>query len=119
MADELTITASLALVKNNISATKSVSAITVDVAGTGYQKGVQNIGTSEEAIAVGGVGTNGYIMITNLDATNYVKVRPATGVADLIRIAPGDVCLFRCEAAAPFAIADTAACDIEVMLVES
>jgi hypothetical protein len=49
-----------------------------------------------------------------------MEIRADTGVADLIRLEPGDVCLFRVtDDATPYGIADTAAVEFEYLLIEA
>ena len=91
--------------------------ITPTVAGTQIMDNVQNIGTSEVAILLGDVATGGYWFVQNMDATNFVTLRSATGVTGLIKLLAGEWAIFRTNAgaAAPFAIADTAACDVRFL----
>lgn len=87
---------------------------------------VQNIGITEEAITLGDVSTPVYAFFRNLDPTNFVELRVATGGAKFARLDPdsnADGKNFPCclrlgsGATAPYAIADTAACNIQIMLV--
>lgn len=119
MANELTLSASLKFVKGVKNASFGKSGIQLDVAGKNYALKTQTIGTSEEAIALGDVATPGYILVYNSDSTNFVSIRSGTGAANLVKIPAGGVALFDCEASAPYAIADTAAVDIEYLLVEA
>ena len=122
MANEITLSASLAFAKGTIaSITRSVSSLSRDVAGSKVIVNVQNINTSEEAIQIGDAGAGGYMFLKNLDATNYVQIKPGTGDDPLIRLKPGDIALFRLDdsASAPYAQANTAACDLEVMLISA
>lgn len=119
MANELTISASLKFVKGNTNVSFAKSGVRLDVTGKNYTSKSQTIGTTEEAISLGDVATPGYILIYNQDTTNFVSVRSGTGAANLIKIPPGGIALFNCQASAPFAIADTAAVDIEYLLIEA
>lgn len=128
MANEISIVAGLKVVKNTITnelsyppdAISGVDAVLArDFAGTKRSEIIQNVGTSEEALKLGDVTSPGYCLMKNLDDTNFVSVRPASGAADLIKLEAGDVALFRLQATAPFVIADTAACDVQVMLLEA
>lgn len=85
----------------------------------------QTIGTSEEAIDLGDI-TPKYGFFKNRDATNFVSIRAGTGLANFARLDPdenGDgktfplIVRFGSGMTAPFAIADTAACEIVYMLV--
>jgi hypothetical protein len=76
----------------------------------------QNIGTSEEALDLGGLATLGYALFKNLDDTNYCELRSGTGAGnDIIRLDPLGGAMFRfgSDITAPFAIAITAAVQIE------
>lgn len=119
MANELTLAASLKFVKGGKSVSFGKSGVQLDVAGSNYTLKTQTIGTSEEAISLGDVATPGYILIYNLDATNFVSVRSGTGAANLVKIPAGGMALFNCAASAPYAIADTASVSIEYLLVEA
>lgn len=80
---------------------------------------VQNIGTSEEAITLGDGGTIKELYLRNLDATNYVEIKTATGGIIFAKLLPGEDMMVRLGsgAQAPFAIANTAAVNVEVMAV--
>ena len=122
MAEELTLTALFKYVKGNntVQPTGKV-ATAIDVTGTNVLSHVQNIGTTQEAITLGDVTPGGYCYIENLDTTNFVSIRQATGASDMIRVKAGEMALFRLDADAtgPFAIADTAACDVLFVLLEN
>jgi hypothetical protein len=103
----------------NISASKKV---TIAVAGTHKQLTVQDIGfAAHEAIALAGdLGTPGMAMFTNLDETNFVELglEVAATFYPFAKLLPG-------ETAGPFRIggtlfakADTAACELDVVIIE-
>lgn len=122
MANELTVVASLAFAKGTVSSISRASGnLSVTVSGSAYAAIVQNVGTSEEQLDFGAATTPGYCLIKNLDATNYVEIRAATGVADLVKISPGKSCLFpfAADCTAPFAIANSSAVNIEMLLIEA
>lgn len=121
MANEITVSASLRLQLGVLDVSLTKSGLQVNISGSEYTKLVQNVGTSEEQLDFGDVATPGYCFLRNLDATNYVEIRPATGVADLIRLNAGEIALFRFahDCTAPFAIANTAACRLEIYLIEA
>jgi len=125
MANEITISALIAC--SNINQTlpqRGLDAVSFDQTGTNINQTTQNIAVTEEVVALGDTGTGGFVYIENLDRTNFVSIRPGTGAANLIKLKPatstkrGDCCLFRIEIA-PWAIADTAACDILVIALEA
>jgi hypothetical protein len=118
MSNELTISASVKFVKGDLNVSRSKSGLRIDVTGDKHLDMVQEIGTSEEAITLGEASVGGYMMLENLDDTNYVEIRPNTGVADLIKLLPGDIALFRTAAdAVPYGLANTAACDLRIIII--
>ena len=120
MADEITLTISLKFNKGSTTFTEGVNDLGIDVAGSVIMHNRQSVGTLEEAIVLGDVGMGGYILAINRDATNFVEIRAATGVADMVKLLPGEPACFRfpASATAPFAIADTGACELEYWLIE-
>lgn len=120
MANEITLSVSLAFAKGNVPSTSLVkNQAQVTVSGSNCIHDTQVIGTSEEAIVLGEIGTPGYCMMHNCDATNYITIRPATGVTTgSIKLKAGEWALFRFATAAPFAIANTGSCVLEKFLIE-
>ena len=115
MAGELSLSARLVFEKGSAQ-TRTSRGISVDVAGDAFTKQTQSIPTSNTALDTGAaIGTQGYIFITNLDSTNFVTVG-ITGSYS-IKLLAGEFALFR-AAAAIFALADTAACLVEVTIIE-
>lgn len=119
MADELTLRVSLSYEKASKIAELLFGPVSIDVAGGRPLSNVQSIGfAAEEAVVVGDAGAGGYFMAINRDATNYVELRPGSGLADLIKLLPGDVCLFRLTGDATlYALANTAAVDLEYVIL--
>lgn len=119
MANELTVSVSLSFLKGNLSSaiTRQVTGAKFTVSGSDVTLKTQTIGTAEEAIILGDVATPGFMFVKNLDATNFVTIRPATGGDDCVKLLKGECALFRHAGTAPFAIADTAPVAIEYMLV--
>jgi len=119
MANELDLAGKMVYREGGVGADLS-RGCRVSITGTQYLRTVQNIGTSEEALDVGSLDTLGYCMIINRDPTNFVEIRPGTGVQDMIKVSPGKFCIFEFAdlVTAPYAIADTAACDIEILIIE-
>ena len=93
------------------------SGITPTVTGAQYMDNVQNVGTSEEAILLGDVAPGGYVFVQNLDTTNFVSLRQATGAANFMKLLAGEWAIFRMsvDTTAPFAIADTAAVNVRFL----
>ena len=94
----------------------------VTVTGSGTVDGITvSVGTSEQLIALGGVTAAGSLMFgENLDDTNYIEIRYATGASfDVIRVGPREPFLFRfgSDVTAPYWIANTAACLVKYGLI--
>lgn len=118
MSKELSISGLVKFSKGNVSATLGHS-MSLDVTGTKYSKFIQLVGTSEEAIELGDLGsTPGQIIAINRDATNFVSIRSASGAADLIKIRPGSFAIFELAADAPYIIADTEDCEVEMLIIQ-
>ncbi len=117
MADEIRINAGINYKNLAVKAAKIFTA-TLDITGESYIMGTQQIGTSEEVILQGGdLGTPGYIIIRNVDLTNYVELGITTGVYS-IKLKAEEVALFRVNGATLYANADTAACFVEYFWLE-
>ncbi len=121
MANELTVSGSLSFTKGSITAALAKNGLQITITGTKKLENVQNIGTSEEALQLGDLGSaaNCWLLLINRDATNYVSVRRATGEGNFAKLLAGEFLLTRMEAAAPFLIANTAACNVEYCLIEA
>lgn len=103
-----------------VSDSLAIPSLQIDMTGTDFKHGTQIIGTSEEAIDLGEVAAGGFCLLINRDATNYIEVRPNTGVADLIYMGPGEPAFFRITSdAVPYAIADTDSCLLEVYILDA
>lgn len=89
----------------------------VTVSGNVALAGVNSVGTSEEAIPLGEVtAAKAGMYVKNLDDTNYVEIRDATGASnDVIYVPAGkDVFFyFGTDVTAPYWIANTAAVLVE------
>jgi hypothetical protein len=119
MAGTYAATMSLMFSKTNVEAGVASMVLTGD-AGEVHHDTIQEIGTSEEAIGLGFAGAGGWMYLQNLDDTNYIEIRANTGVADLIKLLPGQFAVFPTAAdAVPYAIANTAACDMRVVVFEA
>jgi len=92
----------------------------IDVSGDAFVRFRQNVGTSEEALEVGDIGTLGWAFFINHDATNYVEISSGSGVQALIRVEAGEIAgPFRLsQGATLYATANTAAVDLEGLVIE-
>lgn len=118
MADELRISALLDVeLSTGVKINKRFNA-TLDVSGDVATYNVQEVGTTEETLTISAdLTTGGYVLAKNLDDTNYVEIGSTTGVYD-IKLKAGEFALWRHNSAAIYAKADTAAIDLEYVVVE-
>ncbi|MGL4463008.1 MAG: hypothetical protein ACRC1K_12735 [Planctomycetia bacterium] len=120
MANELQVISQLTFQKGNFTTVSrgSTSVLNRNVAGTKYHQTVQSVGTTEEALSTGDVTAGGYVYLKNLDSTNFINVRAEAAGAAFSKLKAGDVAQFPTAAAATIrVIADTAACDLEILIV--
>ena len=123
MANELSLSGlTVAFAKSGSpSVNFTAGTVSITVSGAQVMDNVQNVGTSEEAILLGDVATGGYWFVQNLDSTNFVELRSGTGATDFIRINAGEWAIFRtsADASAPYAIADTSACNVRFVRLDA
>lgn len=122
MANEITLAATLSYEDSEDSSELlTLTDILASVASKKYIKHKQNIGITEEAITLGEVTAPGWALFINRDETNFIELRVATSGAKFAKLLPGEFALLRLGsgATAPFAIADTAACQMEFFLINT
>ena len=120
MANEISFSASLALVQTGLSLRGEGSG-TATIAGNTGIATVQNIGLTTEAIAMGDVATPGYLFVKNVDPTNTIRIGLATPVTSgdaMITLLPGEFAFIPTRQTTIYAIAITGACDMQVVLTE-
>lgn len=120
MANEISLSASLACAKDGATA-QGTAALSITMAGTEFTQNVQAVGTSTEALNLGDVATPGYLLVKNLDSTNFVMVGLVTAVTSgnaFAKLLPGEALLIPTRQTTIYAIADTAACNCLVVVVE-
>lgn len=120
MADEITITTSVAMRNGTNAFTWTPGAIRItQTAAGGPTPGYVTIGTTEESQAFGELSTQGIIVMQNLDATNYVRWGFSTGVYGG-RIPAGEIAVFRLNPGSTlYLIANTAACKMHIYALEN
>lgn len=126
MADEISLSCSLTAAKIGATVDSGQLSVTATMAGADMATSTQQIGTSAEVLAVpADVGFPAHLCIVNLDQTNYVTIYQDSGA--LYQIAklmpgsggePGQSCLLPGIAAAPYAKANSAACQVQFTAVE-
>lgn len=124
MANEIYAAATLKCTKGTYPAAFSSGGASVarrfTMTGTNQSLGIASIGTAtHEAIPVADIGTPGYAFFHNLDATNYVEIGSDTAgtFRPFAKLKAGQFCLVPLSIA-PYAKANTAACDLEYAVIE-
>jgi hypothetical protein len=120
MASEIQVISRLNVTKGNLSLDRFIT-INADMSGTHASFIVQNIGTSYEALSIGSdVAASGYAFIRNYDSTNYVEIGRVVSSTfyPAIKLKAGETALFRIGGAL-FGQANTAACDVEITVLEA
>ena len=118
MANEIKVSASLSMQKGEVEVSMALGPLKVDMTGDDVIEFTQNVFTNATGISIGAASTAGWALIKNLDATNFITLRNGSGGADLIKLKPGEFCLFRLATQTPFGVADTATCKIHCIVIE-
>ncbi len=122
MADELTLNATLNYSDDeDADETLQAAEVLATVSAKKYVKSKQNIGTSEEAIGLGELASLGWALFINRDTVNFLEIRVGTGGTKIVKLKAGEFAFFRFGSGitAPFAIADTAAVQLEYIIVSA
>ena len=118
MANELRIEAQLEYSKSGVKEIKHDSTY-IDVSGESYNKTIQVIGTSNEQISVASdIGTYGYMFFKNLDASNYIEIADEDDTNYFCKLKAGEFAMFRAADSDYWARANTASCNLEVVVIE-
>ena len=127
MADEFTVSGTLKIVNGFFEDSKKVTSLSIDQTGKGAAGGVQNIGTSAEAIDMGDVGTEGMFWFRNVEAVdgNFVQIGQdvsAGGFEEFLKLNPGEFALGRLDLATGGVLqakADSGAVELQYMIYEA
>ena len=122
MVDEITKFTRIVLSNGTTKLTYAPGNFTPDQSGTIFYQSIHSIGTTEESVtAFGdiGDGSEGQIIIQNLDAANYVQVGFATGVYGIRLTANNPDAQFNAEPSVSlFLKANTSACNVLITCLE-
>lgn len=119
MANELTLSAGLSYADSeDTEVSLAIADLAASVATKRVIQAKQNIGITEEAIVIAEVTSPGWAFFINRDQTNFIELRVATSGAKFAKLKPGEFCLLRLGSGAqvPYAISDTAACQLEYLI---
>lgn len=122
MSNEITLNASLAYSDSeNTEDAVALVNLLATVATKRITRVKQSIAITETAISLGGVSAPGWAMFVNRDETNFIELRVATSGAKFAKLKPGEFALLRLGSGAqvPYAISDTAACQLDLLLVST
>lgn len=120
MANELSLSASMAYTKLSSSLSADFED-SISVAGENFVHHTQNIQISTpEIISVGEVVMGGYMSAVNRDTTNFIEITSGVAEVPLIRLLPGEFCIFRvAPGASLYGESDTAECLLEYWVFEA
>ena len=125
MAEELTINLSAEYSDaEGLTGDVSIEDLLITLVTTKLLKFRQTIATSETALELGDISSRGFLVLMNLDPTNFVNVKVGTGGAIFAKMFPKgsaagiNFCVVHLGSGAqsPYLIADTASCDVESFL---
>ena len=119
MADEIKINLTVSG-QNNFSFRPGQ--ISVDQATARHSDAIHAIGTSEENVTFGDVTAEGYLILQNLDATNFVEYGQddSSTMKETGNLLAGDVHLIRLADGETLRMkADTASCDVRIVCLDT
>ena len=117
MADELTVSAGLSYLNSGVAISHPTATDKVTISANFALRSIYTVPLAGASLPLGGITTAGYVLVENMDATNYVllgnsgdtlPIQVRAGERQTFRFAPGIV---------PYVIADTAPVVIDYMLV--
>lgn len=118
MAKEINITASLSIAQNG-TVFAQIFPLVLDMAGDNMFQNIQDVGTTCEAVLLGDLATIGYLLLKNLDVTNYVELSSDNANANkIMKILPGGVALIPPGTITLYATAHTAGIKLFVLAGE-
>ncbi len=97
MANEISIQATLTLLKGFHSVKHMPATFQVTQTGVGAAQGTQIVPTSDTVVSLTGISNAGWAHFTNVDATNYIEIGPtvAGAIAPFLRLYPGQSAVLR------------------------
>jgi hypothetical protein len=115
MANELTLTITASWTKNGVPFSKSFSS-QFTTTGSNPVSSIDNVGTSDGTLPLGGITTPGFLIGKNKDATNYLLLG-GDGTNYFDKLKAGEFMAKRWNGAAIHRKANVAACDFEYLLI--
>ena len=119
MANEITLTNYFTYaVGGRTFVDQRIVAQSFDQTSNGMCDNIATVGTTEQTLDIGGIGTAGYALFVNLDSTNFVQIGVATGVYT-IKLKKGQFAVLPLAAKTLYAKADTAAVKVAYWILEA
>lgn len=129
MANEMSMLGSIIVTATNFSERIEPGAILIDLADRTVVSGVKNVATTAAGTEIvptsSGLANGGVYFFRNLDATNFVQVGqgPSGSFDAMIKLNPGEYAIGRLPTDMPtgtavFAVADTAAVDLQFVVFD-
>lgn len=112
---ELNLQISARFSKGGTNFDSPLGSLYIDVSGSVAVKNTVSVGTVDETLDKGDIGTVGFLIGKNLDPTNFILIGDGTNY--LNKVKAGEPICTRWNGANVHAKADTAACLFEYMLV--
>jgi hypothetical protein len=122
MANELTVSATLALTNGKLKERAETGALQVTQSVALSFSPTVIVGTSEEDLAIGDIATLGWVLLQNLDSANYVQWGPksAGAMVAIGRLKAGEFALLRLEPGITLRwVANTAAVNVKITLINN
>ncbi len=120
MANEIALRVQVAAAKTGWAAALDTLVLALTMAGSKGFENQQTVGTVEEALLLGDTAAANTLLVgRNLDATNFITIKPATGGTALTEVRAGQpvVIRFTSTITAPFVQADSAPCEFQYVLI--
>lgn len=115
MSNKINYSLQLNIVNGSASDSVKTGTLFADQSGTLAIGGIQNIGTSAEAFAMGEVVSSGFAFFRNVGTTNYVDIGTGTGTnfTAFLKLKAGEAAVLRLGTNAPTGRANTAAVNVQ------
>lgn len=132
MANEIELTARVRVTNGSYKLDWNPGTIKIDQSAIGQGGAVQVIGTTPELLVLGDVTNNGYLLLRNLDTTNFIiwgpdsntgsGSGPGGGSGSIVavgKLKPGETAILRItQDVTIWAYADSASCKLQVIVLE-
>ena len=120
MSNTITVSAQLSVSFGTGGSISGASAEQLTQSGSHSIDNIQSVGTTAEAIVLGDLANAAFILIENLDNTNYVEIALDNSITQIVsKLKPGGMCLISPETVTIYGKANTAACNCRVTACEA